>query len=64
MDAQVTGEFLRVLEKRPEPPRHNTRHKLIDLLTVALLAVICGADGWVAVVVFPVCRHFACPLRP
>ena len=42
MDAQVTGEFLRVLEKRPEPPRHNTRHKLIDIMDRALLAVRVG----------------------
>ena len=52
MDAQVTGEILRVLKQIPEPRRHNTRHKLIDILTLALLAVICGADGWVAVVVY------------
>lgn len=24
------------------------RHKLIDILTIAILAVICGADSWVA----------------
>ena len=52
MDVQVTGEILRVLKTMPEPRRHNTRHKLIDILTIALLAVICGADGWVAVVVY------------
>jgi hypothetical protein len=23
------------------------RHKLIDILTIAILAVICGAEGWV-----------------
>uniref|UniRef100_UPI0035CAE213 ISAs1 family transposase n=1 Tax=uncultured Nostoc sp. TaxID=340711 RepID=UPI0035CAE213 len=25
------------------------RHKLIDILTIALYAVICGADSWVAI---------------
>ncbi len=25
------------------------RHKLIDILTIALCAVICGADSWVAI---------------
>jgi len=50
MDAKVTGEILRVLEQMPDPRRHNTRHKLIDILTIGLLAVICGADGWVGVV--------------
>ncbi|PHJ87859.1 transposase, partial [Nostoc linckia z7] len=24
------------------------RHKLIDILTIAICAVICGADSWVA----------------
>ena len=24
-------------------------HQLIDILTIAILAVICGADGWVAI---------------
>ena len=40
MDAQATREILRVLEEIPEPRRHNIRHKLIDILTLALLAVI------------------------
>jgi hypothetical protein len=25
------------------------RHKLIDILTIAICAVICGADGWVGI---------------
>jgi predicted transposase YbfD/YdcC len=33
----------------PDPRHHNIRHKLIDILTIALVAVICGADGWVDV---------------
>ena len=52
MDAPVTGEILRAFTQMPEPRRHNTRHRLADLLTIALLAVICGADGWVAVVAY------------
>lgn len=33
-----------------EDPRieRSKRHKLIDILTIAILAVICGADSWVA----------------
>jgi predicted transposase YbfD/YdcC len=50
MDAQPTTEILRVFETMPEPRRHNTRHQLMDILTIALLAVTCGADGWVGVV--------------
>jgi predicted transposase YbfD/YdcC len=36
----------------PEPRRSNCRHQLIDILTIALFAVICGADGWVAVAAY------------
>lgn len=25
------------------------RHQLIDIITIAILAVICGADGWVSI---------------
>ena len=52
MDAQATPEILRVLEQLPDPRRHNVRHKLIDVLTIALFAVLCGADGWVDVVAY------------
>jgi hypothetical protein len=33
-----------------EDPRieRTKRHKLVDILTIAVLAVICGADSWVA----------------
>ena len=33
-------------------PRRNdslTRHKLMDMLVIAICAIICGADNWVAV---------------
>lgn len=46
MDGQATAEILRVLEKLPDPRRANACHKLIDILTIALFAVVCGADGW------------------
>ena len=46
MDGQATAEILRVLERLPDPRRANSRHKLMDIVTIALFAVICGADGW------------------
>jgi predicted transposase YbfD/YdcC len=46
MDVQATAEILRVFTELPDPRRANARHKLMDILTVALLAVICGANGW------------------
>jgi predicted transposase YbfD/YdcC len=49
MDAQATARIPRPFEQMSDPRRNNSRHKLIDVLTIALFAVICGADGWVAV---------------
>jgi len=36
----------------PRISNHNKRHELIDILVLTILAVICGADGWVGVVSF------------
>ena len=33
----------------PRKDNHSSRHVLIDILTLTILAVICGADSWVAV---------------
>lgn len=49
MDAQATAEILRAFEDMPDPRRHNRQHKLCDILTIAIFAVICGADDWVTV---------------
>ena len=37
-----------------EDPRgdHGKRYKLIDIITIAICAVICGADSWVDVELF------------
>jgi predicted transposase YbfD/YdcC len=52
MDAPATGELLRLLGTVPDPRRHNTRHRLSDILTIALLATICGAGGFVEIVAY------------
>ena len=49
MDAQATAKIPRPFMQMPDPRRANRRHKLIDILTIALFAVVCGADGWVGV---------------
>src|SRR5271155_1890968 len=49
MDTQATAKMLRPFEQLPDPRAHNRQYKLMDILTVALFAIICGADGWVAV---------------
>lgn len=35
--------YFSVLE---DPRRYNRRHKLLDILVVAICAAVCGADGW------------------
>lgn len=30
----------------PDPRRHNKKHKLIDIITISICAVICGADAF------------------
>jgi predicted transposase YbfD/YdcC len=49
MDAQATAEILRAFDTMPDPRRFNRRFKLMDVFAIALFAVLCGADGWVAV---------------
>src|SRR5512133_2994486 len=49
MDRPATAKILCALKTMPDPRHHNIRHKLIDILTIALFAVICGAEGWVDV---------------
>jgi predicted transposase YbfD/YdcC len=52
MDAQATAQIPRAFAAMPDPRAANHRHKLLDMLTIALCAVICGADDWVAVVTY------------
>jgi predicted transposase YbfD/YdcC len=46
MDAQVTGEFLRVFGDLDDPRRANRRYLLCDLILLAVAAVMCGCEGW------------------
>jgi len=54
----MSQDLTRVIEKHfkslPDPRRvtMNLRHKLIDILVIAICAIICGADSWVAVAEF------------
>jgi predicted transposase YbfD/YdcC len=52
MDAQATARIPRPFQEIPDLRRNNCRHKLIDVLSIALFAVICGADGWTAVAAY------------
>ena len=45
--ASIEAHFSDLTDPRRDDSR--TRHKLIDMLVIAICAVICGADSWVAV---------------
>jgi hypothetical protein len=47
MDEKPAGKISEHFEKVSDPRIGNaTRHKLIDIIVIAVCAVICGADGW------------------
>ena len=48
-DSTISKYFPELPDPRNEPQR---RHLLSDILTIAVLAVICGADDWVDVALF------------
>lgn len=52
MDAQATAKIPRAFMDMPDPRQKNVTHRLIDLLTIALFAIICGADDWVTVALY------------
>lgn len=57
MDATATGGFLRFFSDVPDPRTGNhVTHKLHDLIVIAVLAVICGADGWVQIQLWGECK--------
>lgn len=42
----IADHFVDIEDPRIERTK---RHKLIDIITIAICAVICGADSWVAI---------------
>ena len=48
MDAQAT-ELLRFFQSLPDPRARNRSHSLADVLSIAMMAVLCGCEGWAAV---------------
>lgn len=50
----ISNQFLQHFSiiRDPRKDTHNKRHKLMDILVLTILAVICGADGWVDVELF------------
>jgi predicted transposase YbfD/YdcC len=49
MDAQATNAALRFFRGIQDPRARNARHLMSDILTIAVLAVLCGCEGWEAV---------------
>jgi len=53
MEEQAIGRITEHFGKVSDPRIGNaTRHKLMDILVIAICAVICGADGWSDVALF------------
>ena len=55
----LSEEFLVHFNTLEDPrfPDRNFRHKLSDILTITIIATICGADNWVEISNFGRCRH-------
>jgi len=57
MDENAPGGLLRWFGELQDPrPGHNIVHRFSDMLAMAILAVICGAEGWKDVVLFSRCK--------
>ncbi len=58
MDANAPCGLLRAFAELEDPRMDRTKkHSLTDILTIAISAVICGADGWVQVEEFGECKE-------
>ena len=52
MDATATAPLLRFFGDLQDPRRPNIRHLFTDLLTIAIVAVLCRSDDWDEVVIW------------
>lgn len=58
MDVEAPRGLLRAFAELEDPRMDRTKkHSLSDILTLAICAVICGADGWVQVQEFAECKE-------
>lgn len=46
MDASVVAPVLRLVSQVKDPRRHNRVHPLPSMIVMAVVAVLCGSDGW------------------
>ena len=57
MDANTPEELLRWFSELEDPRSgHNIQHVFFGLLAIAILAVICGAEGWIDLALFGRCK--------
>jgi len=57
MDAQPTSLITRMFDDLDDPRADNARHFLTDILVIAILGVICGADDYPGIVEFGRDQH-------
>jgi predicted transposase YbfD/YdcC len=57
MDVTAADGFLRFFLDLPDFRGVNKIHKLLDMIVIAVMAVICGADGWAEVSLFGRCKQ-------
>lgn len=56
--APIHEGLLYYFKQMPDPRRaDNTLHRLVDMIVIAICAVLCGADDWVKVVMFGQCKE-------
>lgn len=46
MDASAVATVLDMAEQVTDPRRHNTLHPLPQMIVMAIVAILCGCDGW------------------
>ncbi len=46
MDASAAAPVLRLADCVTDPRRHNRLHPLPEIIVMALIAILCGSDGW------------------
>jgi predicted transposase YbfD/YdcC len=57
MTSTPAGSLIEHFGDLDDPRRYNRRHLLLDIVVIAVCAVICGADDWAAVEEFGQARH-------
>jgi predicted transposase YbfD/YdcC len=52
MDTLATAKIPQPFLDLPDPRQRNITHRFLDILTIALFAIVCGADDWVTVAAY------------